>query len=97
MEKDEQKYVQSREDGAVYKMLPDYFLKMSPWKDGEDRRVVEKDLGDYKMITYKNACMIVNSQFRDTKEEWSHNGKVLLKKQVSRMTLSREIQNVIIL
>lgn len=69
------KYVQSQTDGSVYKMLPDYFLKLSPWKDGEDRRVVEEDLGEYKMIRYENACMIVNSQFRRTKEEWSHKGK----------------------
>ena len=31
-EEDSPKYVQSQEDGAVYKMLPDYFLKISPWK-----------------------------------------------------------------
>lgn len=69
------KYVQSKTDGSVYKVLPNYFLKLSPWKDGEDRRVVEEDLGEYKMIRYENACMIVNSQFRETKEEWSHHGK----------------------
>jgi hypothetical protein len=68
------KYIQSK-DGSVYKVLPNYFLKLSPWKDGEDRRVVEEDLGEYKMIRYENACMIVNSQFRETKEEWSHHGK----------------------
>lgn len=72
---EESKYVQSQVDGSVYKVLPDYFLKLSPWKDGEDRRVVEEDLGEYKMIRYENACMIVNSQFRRTKEEWSHHGK----------------------
>ena len=72
---EDSKYVQSQIDGSVYKMLPDYFLKLSPWKDGEDRRVVEKDLGEYKMIQYENACMIINSQFRETKEEWSHHGK----------------------
>lgn len=75
MDENTGKYVQSSYDGTIYKMLPDYFLKMSPWKDGEDRRIVEEDLGDYKMITYKNACMIVNSQFRQTKEEWTHHGK----------------------
>lgn len=75
MPENDSKYVQSIEDGSIYKILPDYFLKMSPWKDGEDRRVVEQNLGEYKMITYKNACMIVNSQFRETKEEWSHHGK----------------------
>ena len=74
-EEDSPKYVQSQEDGAVYKMLPDYFLKISPWKDGEDRRVIEKDLGEYKLIQYNVACMIINSQFRKAKEEWTHHGK----------------------
>ena len=67
-------YVQDSK-GEVYKITPSHFLKMSPWKDGEDRRVVETDMGEYKMITYKNACMIVNSQFDNTTEEWDHKGK----------------------
>lgn len=68
-------YVQSQTDGTIYKIMPDYLLKLSPWKDGEDRRVIETDIGSYKMITYKNACLIVNSQFREMKEEWTHHGK----------------------
>jgi hypothetical protein len=71
---EENNYIQSA-SGDIYKVMPDYLLKMSPWKDGEDRRVIESNIGDYKVITYKNACIIVNSQFRETKEEWSHHGK----------------------
>ena len=68
------KYVQDA-DGIVYKVMPEHLLKLSPWKDGEDRRVVEKNFDGYTMLTYKNACMIVNSQFASTNEEWEHNGK----------------------
>ena len=61
--------------GLVYKVMPDYLLKMSPWKDGEDRRVYEKTTDEYRMITYSNACMIVNNQFNNTTEKWEHKGK----------------------
>ena len=67
-------YIQDA-DGTVYKITPTHMLKLSPWQDGEDRRVMEADLGDYRMITYKNACMIVNKQFQSTVEEWNHHGK----------------------
>lgn len=62
-------------DGVIYKVMDNHYLKLSPWKDGEDRRVQEVDLGSCKMLTYKNACMIVNSQFANTVEEWDHHGK----------------------
>jgi hypothetical protein len=68
-------YVQD-ENGVVYKKMPDYMLKLSPWENGEDRRVVEQDIGKgYKMITYQNACFIVNAQFRGKTEKWEHDGK----------------------
>lgn len=67
-------YVQNNE-GVVFKVMADHFLKLSPWEDGEDRRVLEGDVGNYKVITYKNACMIINSQFSNTVEKWEHNGK----------------------
>lgn len=73
--KEESKYVQSKDDGLIYKVMPEYLLKLSPWQDGEDRRLVEHNLDDYTIITYENACMIVNTQFAETKEEWSHHGK----------------------
>lgn len=71
------KYVQDA-DGVIYKVMPEHLLKLSPWKDGEDRRVIEKNFDGYSMITYKNACMIVNSQFASINEEWEHNGKKYL-------------------
>ena len=61
--------------GDVYKQLNTHFLKLSPWKDCEDRRVYEIDNNNYRMITYKNACIILNKQFDETTEEWTHNGK----------------------
>ena len=68
------KYVQDN-NGIVYKKMPNHLLKLSPWKDGEDRRIQERDIEGYTVINYKNACMIVNSQFDNTVEEWEHNGK----------------------
>ena len=69
--------------GLVYKVMPDYLLKMSPWKDGEDRRVYEKTTDEYRMITYSNACMIVNNQFNNTTEKWEHKGKKFIASSIS--------------
>ena len=71
---DEKKYIQDSSDN-VYKVMPTHFLKLSPWEDGEDRRVQEKDINGYKYISYKNACMIINNQFANTVEKWEHKGK----------------------
>ena len=62
-------------DGNVYKVMDRYLLQMSPWKDGDDRRIYTYDAEDMTVITYQNACMIVNKQFNETDEEWEHNGK----------------------
>ena len=48
---------------------------MSPWKNGDSRRIYEYEDKDMTVITYQNACMIVNKQFAETDEEWEHNGK----------------------
>ena len=71
---DNEKYILTY-TGDVYKKLDTHFLKLSPWCDDEDRRVYEIDNNNYHMITYKNACMIINKQFDETTEEWTHNGK----------------------
>ena len=68
-------YLQSSYTGNIYKVMDQYLLQMSPWKDGEDRRLFEYDDEDMHVITYQNACMIVNKQFAETDEEWEHNGK----------------------
>ena len=70
----EKKYVQDKNE-IVYKVMPNHLLKLSPWEDGEDRRVLEKDIDGYKVISYQNACMIVNTQFANKVEEWKFNGK----------------------
>jgi len=68
-------YLQSSYTGNIYKVMDTYLLKMSPWKDGENRRLYEYDDNDMHVITYQNACMIVNKQFAETDEEWEHHGK----------------------
>lgn len=61
-------------NGDVYKQTPKHWLKLSPWKDGEDRRAYEFDSDTCRVISFKNAAMIVNKQFHDTDEEWSREG-----------------------
>ena len=68
-------YLQSIHTGNIYKVMDNYLLKMSPWKDGEDRRLYEYEDDEMSVITYQNACMIVNKQYNETDEEWEHNGK----------------------
>lgn len=67
-------YLQSTE-GKIYKIMDTHLLQLSPWKDGENRRLYEYDDNDMHVITYQNACMIVNKQFAEIDEEWEHNGK----------------------
>ena len=67
-------YLQSAE-GKIYKIMDTHLLQLSPWKDGESRRIYEYDDTDMHVITYQNACMIVNKQFAEIDEEWEHNGK----------------------
>lgn len=71
---EENKYIKDSND-IVYKVMPDYLLKLSPWKTGEDRRIYNYDYGDYEVINYKNACMVINKQFDNTVESWNKYGK----------------------
>lgn len=61
--------------GLVYKKMPTHYLQMSPWTDGQDRRITEIDYDNCKVITFANACMIVNKQFDETHETWTSKGK----------------------
>ena len=68
------KYLQSTE-GKIYKIMDNHLLQLSPWKAGDDRRIYEYDDSEMHVITYQNACMIVNKQYNEIDEEWEHNGK----------------------
>lgn len=70
----EDNYLQSS-NGNVYKVMDKYLLQLSPWKYGDDRRVYTYNSDDMTIITYQNACMIVNKQYNEIDEEWEHNGK----------------------
>ena len=67
-------YIQD-ETGVVYKDCSTHFLQLSPWEVGSDRRIMENDIGNYKYISYQNACMIVIQQFNKTTEKWEFDGK----------------------
>lgn len=80
---EENKYIQDK-SGIVYKVMPNHFLKISPWEHGEDRRVKEIVDNDYRVITYKNACIIVNNQFDDKVETWNKYGKKYLANSIGQ-------------
>ena len=73
-------------DNKVFKMLPTHYLQISPWKDGDDRRVYEMENENYHLITYENACMIVNKQFQDTDETWERNNKKYIARKSSNLS-----------
>ena len=73
--------------GTIYKVMDKYLLQISPWEQNSDRRVFEYNLDDMQVITYQNACMIVNKQFSNIDEEWEHNGK----KYIARKTSEKNI------
>lgn len=79
---DQKQYIQDDNEN-VYKVMPTHYLKLSPWNDGEDRRVMEKDINGYKYISYKNACMIINNQFANKTEKWTHNGKEYIASKIN--------------
>lgn len=70
----EDNYLQAS-NGNVYKVMDKYLLQLSPWKEGDDRRMYTYDNEDMTVITYQNACMIINKQYNEIDEEWEHNGK----------------------
>ena len=67
-------YLQSKE-GKIYKIMSNHLLQLSPWANGEDRRLYEYNDDDMTVISYQNACMIVNKQYNETDEYWEHKGK----------------------
>ena len=88
------KYIQDN-NGIVYKEAATHFLQLSPWKFGSDRRIMETDIGNYKYITYKNACMIVNNQFSNTDEKWEFNGKSYIANAIGNSTNKETYTNMI--
>ena len=85
---DNDKYLQSIKDDKVYKVMDNYLLQVSPWNNGDNRRLYEFEDDDYTILSYKNACMIVNKQFLDIDEEWEHNGK----KYIARSLKDKSIE-----
>lgn len=82
----ENSYYICTDDNEVFKMLPTHYLKISPWEDGEDRRVFEMENDNYHLITYENACMIVNKQFQDIDEKWERNDKTYIARRSSQLS-----------
>ena len=79
-------YIQTK-NGDVFKVMQDYFLKMSPTPYGQDRRIYELSNDGVTMLTFENACMIVNKQFAEQDERWERNGK----KYLASATINKDI------
>ena len=82
----ENSYYICTSENKVFKMLPTHYLQISPWNDGDDRRVYEMENEDYHLITYENACMIVNKQFQDIDETWERNNKKYIARKSSNLS-----------
>ena len=79
-------YIQTK-NGDVFKVMQDHFLKMSPTPYGQDRRIYEISNDEVTMLTFENACMIVNKQFAEQDERWERNGK----KYLASATINKDI------
>ena len=84
---DKDKYLQSIKNDKIYKVMDNYLLQMSPWSNGDNRRLYEFEDDDFMIVTYQNACMIVNKQFLESDEEWEHNGKQYIARSLKDKTL----------
>lgn len=80
------KYIKNTDTGNIYKVMPTHLLQLSPWNDGDDRRVYEVEDDKYHVITYQNACMIVNKQFQDIDETWERNNKKYIARKSSNLS-----------
>lgn len=75
-------YVKDKHDN-VWKYIPskDHFLKISPWKNGEDRRInrylIEKLITNGKLVQYTKRSgirEIINKRWDNVDFEWDYNG-----------------------
>ena len=75
-------YVKDKHDN-VWKYIPakDHFIKISPWKDGEDRRVnrfqIEQKINKGELEQYSNKQgikQIINERWDKEDREWDFNG-----------------------
>lgn len=66
-------------DNIIYKEITSqetpYLLKMSPWQIGEDRRVFNFNIKDYKSIKENKAKELINKQWDEDEREWNFNGE----------------------
>lgn len=61
-------------DGKVLKIIDDHFLTLSPCNH-KDKYIREMDTEKCHIISYNNACMIINKQYDAITEKWSYDGK----------------------
>lgn len=57
----------------VYKIIDSHYLKLSPTEKG-NKYFKEIDNGPYHVISYNNACMVINTQYNALPESWKYEG-----------------------
>ena len=75
-------YVKDKHDNVwKYISAKDHFIKISPWKDGEDRRVnrfqIEQKINKGELVQYSNKQgikQIINERWDKEDREWDFNG-----------------------
>lgn len=60
----------------IYKWVENkgYYLKMTPWEDGEDRRVSPNEIGEYTRISFSSAMAKLNLLWNGGVFTWRFNG-----------------------
>ena len=61
----------------IYKWVESkgYYLKLTPWEDGEDRRVLENNIGEHDRISYNSAMESLNTIWNNTTRSWRFEGE----------------------
>ena len=66
-------------NNVIYKTTKNstHLLKVSPWEQGEDRRLFPYEVSDSKLkkISFSSAMKLLNKQFADYENEWTYKGK----------------------
>lgn len=89
MIKDINKYI-ADVSGNIYKMFDDHFLKLTPCKPDE-KYIVELDINSYHVISYNNACMLINEAYNALPERWNYEGTTYLA-NILNITTSDDIE-----
>jgi len=83
MKYDLNKYVMDS-SGLIYKQIETHYLNLSPCDPREKYvTMINMENRDCHLISYNNACMIVNKQYNSIDESWNFEGKTYLARMLN--------------